>query len=238
MASAAAPTTLGDLTTEYTRGNPNGVDTRGPTLVERHNERMQQEKENMAIEKVGCPRVPHSVCACRPLHVAPTHAHPAPPRPSGASGCLVCTGNLSFLDRRLRLHAAALPPAPAAPQHMLPPQLSALMPALGSKLRAFALAKTDWNVDAAVELLRSFQVAELDKLNAITKVPAPAPRSRRLLPRRRLGSSTGRAHSAACPLLATLLLRRADPSFFLRPSRRVAGHASHVGGRPACRPAA
>jgi len=44
------------------------------------------------------------------------------------------------------------------------------MPALGSKLRALALTKTDWDVDAALALLRSFQVSQLDKLNAITKV--------------------------------------------------------------------
>jgi hypothetical protein len=46
------------------------------------------------------------------------------------------------------------------------------MPSLGSKLRAFALTKTDWDVDAALALLRSFQVAQLDKLNAITKARA------------------------------------------------------------------
>lgn len=95
----APPQTLGDLAgMEFTRGNPNEPDARGATLVERHNERMQQEKEETAVEK-----------------------------------------------------------------------LSNLMPALGSRLRAFALAKTDFNVDAALQLLRSFQVAELDKLNAISK---------------------------------------------------------------------
>jgi hypothetical protein len=44
------------------------------------------------------------------------------------------------------------------------------MPALGGRLRALALTKTDWDVDAALALLRSFQVAQLEKLNVITKV--------------------------------------------------------------------
>ncbi|GBF97152.1 hypothetical protein Rsub_10339 [Raphidocelis subcapitata] len=95
----AAPHSLGDQAgMEYTRGGPDQADTRGATLVEKHNERMQTEKENLAVEK-----------------------------------------------------------------------LSALMPSLGAKLRAHALAKTDWDVDAALALLRSFQVAQLEKLNAISK---------------------------------------------------------------------
>ncbi|KAI8465688.1 MAG: hypothetical protein J3K34DRAFT_79905 [Monoraphidium minutum] len=95
----AAPATLGDvINMEYTRGGPGDTDNRGATLVERHNERMQEERENTALEK-----------------------------------------------------------------------LSALMPTLGSKLRAFALAKSEWDVDGALALLRSFQVAELDRLNAISK---------------------------------------------------------------------
>lgn len=88
---------MGELM-EYTRGGPGEGDNRGATLVEKHNERMQQERENMALEK-----------------------------------------------------------------------LAALMPSLGSKLRAFVLTKADWDVDAALSLLRSFQVAQLDKFNAITK---------------------------------------------------------------------
>lgn len=46
--------TLGDLASmEYTRGNPGDADNRGATLVEKHNERMQQEREETSLEKVG-----------------------------------------------------------------------------------------------------------------------------------------------------------------------------------------
>ena len=91
-AAAAAPPT------EFTRGQPGDADNRGATLVEKHNERMQQERETAALEK-----------------------------------------------------------------------LAALMPTVGGRLRAFALSKADWDVDAALALLRSFQVAQLDKLNAVNK---------------------------------------------------------------------
>jgi len=47
----AAPHTLGDMVGQvYTRGGE--VDTRGASLVEKHNERMQEERENIALQKV------------------------------------------------------------------------------------------------------------------------------------------------------------------------------------------
>jgi hypothetical protein len=98
-AAAMTPATGEPQVTEFTRGGAGEPDTRGASLVEKHNERMRStERETTALEK-----------------------------------------------------------------------LTALMPALGARVRAIALTKTDWDVDAALALLRSFQVAELDKLNAISR---------------------------------------------------------------------
>lgn len=49
-------------------------------------------------------------------------------------------------------------------------KLRALMPQLGDVVRALALAKADWDIDLAVNMLRSFQVAHLDKLNTLKNV--------------------------------------------------------------------
>lgn len=87
-----------DGVTLYTRGQPGDADTRGESLVQQHLDRMQQQKETVAMDK-------------------------------------------------LRL----------------------LVPQMGDKVRALALAKTEWDIDAAVAMLRRFQVAHLDKLNGINK---------------------------------------------------------------------
>eukprot|EP00775_Hariotina_reticulata_P007910 gene7910-8106_t len=76
----------------YTRGQPGEADNRGESLVQQHLDRMQQQKETVAMEK-----------------------------------------------------------------------LRVLMPQLGDMVRAMALANADWDVDQAVNMLRSFQVAHLDK---------------------------------------------------------------------------
>lgn len=63
--------------TEFTRGQPGDADTRGATLVELHNERMQTERENAALEKVRARR------CCRPCFARLTlsfHSVLAPPR--------------------------------------------------------------------------------------------------------------------------------------------------------------
>jgi hypothetical protein len=49
-------------------------------------------------------------------------------------------------------------------------KLAALMPQMGDMVRALALAKASWDVDAALGMLRQFQVANLDHLNALSKV--------------------------------------------------------------------
>jgi hypothetical protein len=49
-------------------------------------------------------------------------------------------------------------------------KLSALMPQMGPKAHRLALAEVDWDVDAALNMLRAFQVACLDRINALTKV--------------------------------------------------------------------
>lgn len=51
-------------------------------------------------------------------------------------------------------------------------KLRQLMPQMGDMVRALALAKTDWDIDAAVSVLRSFQVAHLDKVNMLNKASA------------------------------------------------------------------
>lgn len=78
---------------------------------------------------------------------------------------------LALLPRARPLAPLPNPPPLRSPwfPHLRAPQLAALMPALGGRLRAFALAKTEWDVDAALNMLRSFQVAQLDKVNAIIK---------------------------------------------------------------------
>jgi hypothetical protein len=87
-------------TTEFfTRGKPGEPDNRGPSLAAKHLEKLQAEKEERAMEKLG-----------------------------------------------------------------------ALMPQMGATVRALALAEVGWDVDAALGTLRSFQVAYLDKLNALAKV--------------------------------------------------------------------
>eukprot|EP00879_Flechtneria_rotunda_P025828 GHRR01027480.1.p1 GENE.GHRR01027480.1~~GHRR01027480.1.p1 ORF type:complete len:361 (+),score=132.96 GHRR01027480.1:358-1440(+) len=48
-------------------------------------------------------------------------------------------------------------------------KLNLLMPQIGDMARAVALAKSDWDIDNAVNMLRSFQVAHLDKLNTLNK---------------------------------------------------------------------
>lgn len=48
-------------------------------------------------------------------------------------------------------------------------KLRVLMPQLGDMVRALALAKSDWDLDKAVNMLRSFQVAHLDKVNVMNK---------------------------------------------------------------------
>jgi hypothetical protein len=48
-------------------------------------------------------------------------------------------------------------------------KLRVLMPQLGDMVRAVALANADWDVDQAVNMLRSFQVAHLDKVNMMNK---------------------------------------------------------------------
>lgn len=49
-------------------------------------------------------------------------------------------------------------------------KLRVLMPQLGDVARALALAKSDWDIDLAVSMLRSFQAAYLDKWNTLNKV--------------------------------------------------------------------
>ena len=49
-------------------------------------------------------------------------------------------------------------------------KLRVLMPQLGDVVRALALSKADWDLDLAVNMLRSFQVAHLDKINILNKV--------------------------------------------------------------------
>lgn len=49
-------------------------------------------------------------------------------------------------------------------------KLRQLMPQLGDMVRAVALSKTEWDIDKAVAMLRSFQVVHLDKLNTLNKV--------------------------------------------------------------------
>jgi hypothetical protein len=49
-------------------------------------------------------------------------------------------------------------------------KLRQLMPQLGDMVRALALSKNEWDIDKAVSMLRSFQVAHLDKVNALNKV--------------------------------------------------------------------
>jgi hypothetical protein len=49
-------------------------------------------------------------------------------------------------------------------------KLASLMPQMGGMVRALALTKTNWDVESALSMLRQFQVACLDKLNAVTKV--------------------------------------------------------------------
>jgi hypothetical protein len=49
-------------------------------------------------------------------------------------------------------------------------KLASLMPQMGSMARALALTKTNWDVEAALSMLRQFQVACLEKLNVVTKV--------------------------------------------------------------------
>jgi hypothetical protein len=73
-------------------------------------------------------------------------------------------------------------PAPQVQQHMDRMQqqkeqvamdkLRQLMPQMGDVVRALALAKSEWDIDRAVSMLRSFQVAHLDKVNALNKVCA------------------------------------------------------------------
>ncbi|KAF8073001.1 Ppc2 [Scenedesmus sp. PABB004] len=48
-------------------------------------------------------------------------------------------------------------------------KLRQLMPQQGDVVRALALAKAEWDIDRAVAMLRSFQVAHLDKVNALNK---------------------------------------------------------------------
>ncbi|WIA29267.1 hypothetical protein OEZ86_011775 [Tetradesmus obliquus] len=82
----------------YTRGQPGDQDNRGESLVQQHMDRMQQQKEAVAMEK-------------------------------------------------LRL----------------------LLPQMGDMVRALALARSEWDIDKAVQMLRSFHSANLDKVNLITK---------------------------------------------------------------------
>jgi hypothetical protein len=49
-------------------------------------------------------------------------------------------------------------------------KLRQLMPQLGDMVRALALSKAEWDIDRAVAMLRSFQVAHLDKVNTLNKV--------------------------------------------------------------------
>jgi hypothetical protein len=73
-----APATLGDLTSEYTRGRPGDADTRGASLVEKHNERMQAEKETAALEKASGGRRARRPCSgARAAKAAGREAHPA-----------------------------------------------------------------------------------------------------------------------------------------------------------------
>jgi hypothetical protein len=58
-------------------------------------------------------------------------------------------------------------------------KLRLLLPQMGDMVRALALARCEWDIDQAVQMLRSFHSANLDKVNQITKV-------------RRLGASSGR----------------------------------------------
>jgi hypothetical protein len=57
-------------------------------------------------------------------------------------------------------------------------KLRLLLPQMGDMVRALALARCEWDIDQAVQMLRSFHSANLDKVNQITKV-------------RRLGASSG-----------------------------------------------
>jgi hypothetical protein len=71
----AAPQSLGDLVgMEYTRGGPGEADARGATLVEKHNERMQTEREDRAVEKV------RARARMRPALLAPARTAHAVPR--------------------------------------------------------------------------------------------------------------------------------------------------------------
>lgn len=49
-------------------------------------------------------------------------------------------------------------------------KLRQLMPQMGDMVRALALSKSEWDIDQAVAMLRSFQVAHLDKVNTLNKV--------------------------------------------------------------------
>jgi hypothetical protein len=49
-------------------------------------------------------------------------------------------------------------------------KLRLLLPQMGDMVRALALAKCEWDIDKAVQMLRSFHSANLDKVNLITKV--------------------------------------------------------------------
>eukprot|EP00877_Chromochloris_zofingiensis_P010773 jgi/Chrzof1/594/Cz01g21190.t1 len=84
--------------TLFTRGQPGEADNRGESMVQKHLEKLQQEKEVAALEK-----------------------------------------------------------------------LAALMPQMGSMVRALALAECGWDVDEALGMLRQFQVSHLDKLDALSK---------------------------------------------------------------------
>lgn len=55
-------------------------------------------------------------------------------------------------------------------EQMAMDKLRQLMPQLGDVARALALSKNEWDIDKAVSMLRSFQVAHLDKINALNKV--------------------------------------------------------------------
>ncbi len=77
-------------------------------------------------------------------------------------------------------------------------KLRQLMPQMGDMVRALALAKADWDIDQAVAMLRSFQVAHLDKVNTLNKVGvATCPSTDNSLLGRSSGSPLQHAHQIA-----------------------------------------
>jgi hypothetical protein len=154
----------------YTRGAPGDADNRGESLVRM----LRRVCCDTAHDVINVP----CTCFCRAL---------VPERFSGslfswlaaAVAACVCMWGQHW-DRTERwMHAGLLPCSLQVQQHLDRMQqqkeaaamerLRTLMPQMGDVVRALALSKADWDLDQAVSMLRSFQVAHLDKVNNLNK---------------------------------------------------------------------